>query len=112
MPVPRGKKPTVTAGSKIPKLTTTTTENQVREHVGLSTSYLASLAIRGKAVNKATVAHSISSFRSLRARDLCDWFVYSLFPVLCAAGGRPTCEEVLLPSSWSPEEEDCLHRHH
>lgn len=65
MPVSRGKKPTVAAGSKIPKLTTTTTENQVREHVGLSTSYLASLAIRGKAVNKATVAHSISSFRSL-----------------------------------------------
>lgn len=92
MPVLRGKKPAVTAGSRIPKLTAAATENQVR--AGLHAYQCTSMHINAQAVNKGKCMQT------------------GVNETVCVAGGRPAGEEVLLTSSWSPQEEDRLHRHH
>lgn len=57
MPFTRGKKPALPAGSKIPKLNATTSENQVKDalHVRLNNQ----LGCRGEAVNKADIAAAV-----------------------------------------------------
>ena len=54
MPFTRGKKPALAAGSKIPKLNATTSENQVKDalHGCLNNQ----LGCRGEALNKAVRA--------------------------------------------------------
>lgn len=95
MPPLRAKKPAATAGAKGPRPHATTTENQVKGQMS--------------SLQRGGWAAASSSKEGSGVHALCS---HPPLVRVCVAGGRRAGEAVLVAPPRSPQEEDCVHRHH
>lgn len=90
MPVPRGKKPKVTALSKIPKLTAKTSENKVKRNARFSSSMLSMVRLQ-----------TIQPLLRLKLPS-CNVSAFSLLPVLQDEG--PQVKRSSSPPNGAPKK--------